>query len=167
MQTISELNKKIWYRFIKVIFILIITISSGLAVYINFDAVGSYQDDHRITCNYGNKTNFLAYKDKNIYLSLDYYLHGLVGLSDNTKEKIQSICEISQEELTAKLDRIFKGNDNSKRLFDITKEKVITNTYWTAIIWSIISVLIILLIFEIIKRAFYYIVLGKIKPPKI
>lgn len=167
MKTTTELNNKIWYRLIKVIFIIAIVIASVLAIIINFDSVGNYQTDHQVSCNYGNKSTFLAYKDKEIYISsLEEYSRSLANLSDNTKEQLKSACEISEEEMNAKLDALFNGKDDGKKLYDITKTKIVTDTYLTATLWSLLSLIVIFIISEIIKRSFYYIVLGSIRPNK-
>src|SRR3989339_203326 len=103
MKIVTELNSKIWYRLLKVILIIIITITVAIAIYENFDAVGSYQTDYTVTCNYGNKSSFLAYKDKEIYISsYEDYTYSLAKLPDNTKEKLQSVCAMSEEELYIK-----------------------------------------------------------------
>ncbi len=166
-QTISHLNNKMWYRLLKVIYVIVFIFSCGIAISIAFESVGNYQDDYTIVCNYGNKDTFLANNDKNIYISSYYdYTENLTRLPNEIKEELQSACGISKEEMTAKMARIFNGNDDSKKLFDITKTKVVTDTYLTASLWSILSILIIAIIMEIIKRIFYYIVLGEIKPQK-
>lgn len=167
MKTTAELNNKIWYRLVKVIFILVVAIASVLGVIINFDEVGNYQTDYSVTCNYGNKSTFLAYKDKEIYISsYEDYSESLAKLPDSTKEQLKSACEISKEEMTAKLDSYFNGTDDGKKIYDLTETKVVTDTYVTATLWSALTLLIIFIISEIIRRAFYYIVLGSIRPKK-
>lgn len=151
----------------KVFFILAIALASVISVVIAFDTVGSYQDDYMVRCNYGNNTTFLAFKDKEIYISPYYdYTSGLANLSDDTKQELRSACGISQETVDEKASRIFDGTDDGKKLFDLVKRKVVTDTYLTASLWSILSLAIIFIVSEIIKRTFYYVVLGTIRPRK-
>ncbi len=166
-KTISYLNSKTWYRLLKVIFIFIFLITCLVTVINSFDVVGSYQDDYLVVCNMGNKNTFLAYKDKKIYVpSYNDYTDSLAKLPDNIKKDLVSACAISEGEMSTKLDKIFNGTDDGNKFYDLTPTKVITDTYLTASLWSILSIFIIFLVFEIIKRAFYYIVLGSLKPVK-
>lgn len=161
MKTVIELNDRAWYRLLKVIFILIIIFAAFIAIYVNYDAVGNYQTDYTVSCNYGHKSTFLAHKDKQIYIPSYYnYTFSLAKLPDDTKEELQAACGISQEELFAKMNNI----NDSKKLFELSETKIITDTYLSATFWSIISLLVILAIAEIIRRVFYYIVLGSLKP---
>ena len=163
MKTITELNDKAWYRLLKVIFILIIIFAASIAIYINYDAVGNYQTDFTVNCNYGHKSTFLAYKDKQIYIPSYYdYTYSLAKLPDDTKVELQVACGISQEELFAKMN----DTNDSKKLFELSETKIITDTYLSATVWSIISLLIIFVIAEILRRVFYYIVLGSLRPKK-
>ena len=167
MTTITELNSKVWYRFLKVIFIIAFALSSVIAIAIAFSSVGNYQDDYSVKCNYGNKSTFLASKDKNIYISsYEDYTYSLAKLSDTAKNELQSACAISKVEMTAKMDALFNGHDDGKNLYELTPTKVITDTHLTASMWSLLSIVIIFVAFEAIRRAFYYIVLGSIKPEK-
>lgn len=167
MKTITELNSKMWYRLLKVIYLIIMFLFIVYAVVIAFSEVGSYQTDYTVVCNYGNKSTFLAAKDKEIYISTYYdYSNSLAQLPDNTKVDLREACEISEEELFAQMDSIVNGTDGGGKLFDLKETKVNVSTYFSSIMWSILAIVIILLFFEIIRRAFYYIILGKIRPPK-
>lgn len=164
MNTTSELNNKWWYRLIKVGYILLIAAACVISVAVAFEQVGTYQVDYLVVCNYGNKTTFIANKDKDIYNIPQYYNYSesLAKLPDSTKIQLQSACGITQAEMDAKFENV---NDN-KKLFDLTQTKVNTTSHWSATLWSILSIVITLVIAEIIRRIFYYIVLGKVKPAK-
>ena len=165
MKTITDLNNKLWYRLIKVIFILIIATSAIIAIVVNFGEVGNYQNDYSVSCNYGNKSTFLAYKDKEIYIpGYEDYTESLAKLPDSTKDQLKTACAISKEDISALLDSYMNGTNNGTKLYDLTKTKIITDTYVTATLWSLLSLVIIFVISEIIKRAFYYVILGSIRP---
>ncbi len=167
MKTITELNTKIWYRFVKVIFIILMLIIAGISVTVAFSEVGSYQDDFIVKCNLGNKTTFTANKDKGIYIpTYNDYSTNLEKLPDWAKEGIHKACEITKEESFNKLDAIMKGTDDGSKFYDLTPTKVPTTTYFSASMWSLLAILIALIIAEIIRRASYYILLGAIRPPK-
>lgn len=166
MKTISDLNSKAWYRLLKVLSLIIMLIAGGVAVVISFSDVGSYQNDYTVVCNYGNRSMFLAYKDKGMFIPYGDHSESLAKLPEIVKTQLRSECAITDEELNAKADRIVAGNDDSKKLYDITPTKVIIGTWKTAILWSLLSFTIIFVVFQIIRRAFYYIVLGSIRPKR-
>lgn len=167
MKTITELNSKIWYRFLKVLFILLVIAVIGIAVAVAFSEVGSYQSDFSVKCNYGNKSNFLAYKDKEIYISsYEDYSTSLAKLSSSAKEELQSACGVSKEEINGLIQNYLKGTDEGKMLFELTPTRVPISTPVSASLWSLLFTIVIIIIAEIIRRAFYYIVLGSIRPQK-
>jgi hypothetical protein len=167
MKTITELNTKIYYRFVKVIFIILMLVVAGISVAVAFSEVGSHQDDFNVACNYGNKNTFTAYKDKGIYISTYYdYSTSLADLSESAKKELQTACGISKDEMTTKFDAIFNGTDDGKKFFDLTPTKVVTSTYFTASMWSLLAIVIVIIISELIRRAFYYVVLGSLRPHK-
>ena len=164
MKTISELNNQWWYRLMKVIYISLILFACVVSIVLNFGAVGQYQTDHLVVCNYGNRSTFLAYKDENIYVPFgEDFSNSLAKLPKNINDQLRIACSISEEELTEKWSKMVETSD-FKMLFTITETKVITTTYLSASIWSIVCILLIGFISEVIRRIFYYIVLGKIKP---
>lgn len=165
MKTVVELNKKWWYRLLKVFFIGTVIITSLTTIYLFYEEVGYYQNDYLIKCNYGNKESFLAYKDKEIVIyGFSVYTGGLENLPDSVKKELQNACEISEEEKYEKAIMILNNADNGKKLFDITETKVPVSSYFKATLWSVFSLIIIILIAEVVRRTFYYVVLGKIKP---
>lgn len=169
MKTIKWLNEHWWYRLVKVVYLFLMISIFGIVVFVNTQQVGEYRDDSKVVCNYGNKSTFLAYKDKGIYVYYDFStLRSKLQsvLTNDTAEALQNACGISKAEMDSKQNDIFNGTDNGMRLFDVTSEKVITFTYTSAFLWSLLSLVIILLVAEIIKRIFYYIVLGSVRPNK-
>lgn len=166
-KTISHLNSKAWYRFLKVIFILVLALSELTAV------VGVYESnkpvevsDYMITCNYGNQKVFFA-QDEGIYLYSSDLSNGLSSLPDYQKEEIsKDKCQISQQTLNAKLSAITSGTDDGKKLFDIVEASHTKGGYAEALGYALLAALAVVLFFEIVRRIFYYIILGKFNPPK-
>ncbi len=167
-KTLAYLNSKVWYRLLKVIFIILILISSGIAIAIAFSEVGSYQEDYTVVCNYGNKETFLANKDKGIWNIPSHYDYkdSLAKLPEATKKEIKTACGMTTDELNTKLTATLNGNDDGKKLFELIRTKINIYTTNKAISLSLSFVFVILIFFEIIRRVFYYIVLGKFRPNK-
>jgi hypothetical protein len=166
-KTISYLNSKAWYRLLKVLYIVIVVLLCILFTSLAFEEVGSYQTDYTVKCNYGNRSTFLAYKDKDIYISpLIQYDKSLAKLSDYSKVQLQSACDISKEEISKKMSGIIFGTDDGKGFFELNQTKVVTDTYLTASLWSILAIAVVFVFFILIKMAFYYILLGSVRPKK-
>jgi hypothetical protein len=167
MKTISELNSKIWYRFLKVIFVLAFIVVSLITVFIVYDSNKSkWVNDYIVTCNFGDKTTFAAWNEKSILLT-DYDLRNYISdIPDYKKEAIQKACGITQQDLNNLFDSITQGIDKEQKLFDVKKANVEIGNILKAILFSLLSLVPVIIIFEIIKRAFYYIVLGSLRPPK-
>ena len=181
IQNISDLNKKWWYRLIKVAFMLLTIACSILIFFIVYDSKKPYiKNEYKITCvsEDSNKIAFSA-GDMGLYIHDD---QGIV-IPDYTRAQINKICGI--EESVAKqydenaLDALLKlgkyknaSDEESKkfieryRIFEIDKYSAIKGGYISRLGYLSLSLLIILLIVEIIRRIFYYIVLGRFFPSK-
>jgi hypothetical protein len=163
MKTISELEDKIWYRFLKVIFFTIfVSVSLVIVGSIYNGNRPEWIKDHIITCNYGNKTSFAAWNEKGILNVRE----DMSAIPDYTKEIIQKACGISEKEMEDKFDAILNNTDNGKPLFSIVQGEVPTGNMLKAILFSLLGLLVALVVFELIKRVFYYIVLGNFRPKK-
>ena len=175
-KTIGHLNSKIWYRLLKVSYAFVFILVSAGAVAVISDNYKTRQlVDYRVACQYGNKASYLAYKDKGIYLS-DDDLH-----PDNTTqlrmpdygkfEDLQVACgipaaEIQRPDLEPKPTPSFIP-DPPYELFIFTKENVTTGGLDVTLGYSFLAVFIITLVFELIRRVFYYVILGIYKPAKL
>jgi len=212
MKTISEMNKKVWYRLVKVIFILlfavVLLIANGL-IFSETDFKQVSLDKTKIICTYGDKKSFTA-DDINLYaLSVDDFPNGKfdyktyfegygneydirdiinkchpqkdsyfdafayqkfveVAGDDNLRmrknpdaisnEDMEKINQTEQAYGSQKL----KYLDFSVKLFDISP----AFSFMPFIKTFLLTNIIILAVFEIIRRAFYYISLGSLKPKK-
>jgi len=167
MKTINELNEKIWYRLIKVIFAIIFLCVSLFVVIGIYNQYKSREtDDYTVTCNYGNRNEFEAINDKQILITDFDLKNGISSISDYKKELIQKACAISDQELKVKFDAILNKTDDGKSLFDVRKSKVNVGSNLKATVYSLFGLAIVLAIFEVLKRVFYYIILGTPRPKK-
>jgi len=136
-KTILYLNNKTWYRFIKVIYIF-----SILIFLVSFNVY-----------NYTNSREGKMDFDKVKIQSAE----GKVSVKFETEQTVVFDSSPSQKDI----------EEVAKRLnLDITKYFSYSLNKADFIIFFLIGNLSILLLFEIIRRAFYYIVLGTIKPGK-
>ncbi|MBP6926258.1 MAG: hypothetical protein KBB70_00990 [Candidatus Pacebacteria bacterium] len=186
MKTISELNSKWWYRLVKVIFIGCILLAMTIATFIFIDEYSPSQSlDYKISCvaDYTNHKETIAYKDESIFI---LPLNGQTvyqSLSDNNKQEIRNICGISNEEadqgnatalayineqtkLGTSSAIIQKYIDDNLRPYKVSEEYITEGGYVQVVLYSILAAIGILLIAEIIRRIFYYIVLGSLRPKK-
>ncbi len=182
MKTISELNNKWWYRLAKVIFSLIVFVLTIVTVFFVFQANKTYKvSDVYVKCNAGNKQSFYAMKDKSIAINISHYENYL--LTDTERKQILEVCNLTgnekrrptleeiygvkgrsaplSDEDINQLDKVYEVYLFEHRQVDIEEDNTLT-----AILYSIFSIFIWYIIFEIIKRTIYYVILGSINPKK-
>ncbi len=193
--TIAWLNAKIWYRLIKVLFILFAFVFTAILIFFIVILSSNYQEYYndfsnaKIVCNYGNR-NIYNYKDV-IGLNLNEmdYLE-LCGIHSEQDLPKQYHCD---KELSTVLNIIDKptwcnpldmdlyhslhfnndatlryyGNSDNNLLFYVTNVDKKLRSNLPLILSAIFIALIIeLFLLIIIKRAFYFIVLGSFYPKK-
>jgi len=174
--TIAYLNIKIWYRLLKVVYVFIFISVSIYTVSTIVDDYSPYKivdwDKSLILCDNGDTYTFNELSHKNLGFTLE----------ENTDQLgVKRLCGGITNEF---LDKKYGPNSNSqispedflksKGFYDTPKDinyktKTIYKTIggWHLVFgYSIFWILMICTVLEIIKRAFYYIVLGKINPPK-
>lgn len=179
-KTISHLNSKAWYRLIKVIYLAVILIALGISTTVIVEANSRRFDNKNsyITCNDGRK---FYLKDTSVHLSGGYvpsYYESDVRhlcltnseLGDKAKNKYPAqYSDLTNEEIGRRL------RDNNALFIESvnvqTKNYNLTSIYkernWLMTIGkAILAGAIILLAFEIFRRIFYYIILGRIFPIK-
>ncbi len=176
MKTIAELNKKWWYRLLKVFYVLIFLLALGVAVAIILDELAPYMTtdmgSSTVKCLSGNEKTF-SFREVNTLTSTDLSEDKYLILS-----KAAKLCELKAEngDKLSEYDfmNIYRQDkklhetlsnyiDNSHK---ITFRQKQVNSWFDVIGASILSFISILLIFEVIKRIFYYIVLGSLRPKK-
>jgi hypothetical protein len=210
MLTISDLNKKVWYRLLKVIFISIFIIVIIIANISNI-VEGAWrinEDKTLIYCN-GEGKRVLTAKQAGVSFSNYEFIKGFdykkFYEDDYNEYEIQNILQACYDSvpkhnnvedvyLIQRMQEIM-GFKNSPKKYDddYLKEqfKIMTEGYKSRsqkisyldysvhlfdikpvysyrefILYSLLINFGVLLIFEILKRAFYYIVLGTIRPKK-
>ncbi len=149
-----HLEKKLWYRFVKVIYfvffflfvLFVVMLASSERPYVNVDSNKSL-----ITCNNGK---IYSAGKNSIYLDSDG------SLSDYNEENVRKLCEY--DILNDYLDK-YKRPEN-------VNYKLNVGYYgsWEEVIKIlVIGEIIVFLVFEIIKRVFLYIAVGKSMIPKV
>jgi len=186
MKTVTELNSKWWYRLVKVVFIGSTLLLIGGSIFIIQDENRPRQvKDYKIDCiaEYTNMKTFLAEKDANIYIYSFGTTTPYTSLSTDDKKKIRGFCDISDEEAKNANDKaiayideqtkmgtdketIQNYIDTNLRAYLISETQVPKGSYLAIVAYSILSIIGILVVAEIIRRVFYYIVLGSIRPKK-
>jgi len=164
MKTIQELNKKIWYRFLKVIYIftllIVILFSIGTIFSSNPEKKEVSSELTTFTCIYGNKKVLTGEKSGFVFIKSrdDYYI--LDSEEPHLREDLIDFCQITKEEKDLIIDKPTHSLVDIKLGFKKEGGLFVSPGY------SLLAVFIILIISEIIRRTFYYISLGKIFPPK-
>lgn len=160
--SIKKLQTKIWYRFIKVLFILaiIFTLFIGIGIFIDKKTREINYEKSTITCNSGNKKSL---NDKVILEKFADLNTVNLRFRDNSdlakaiKTDVQKLCEISKEGMNNDLDKLAKVNFAKNNFGDFRQKD------WL----SVIGIILMILFFEeTIRRTFYYIVLGNFFPNK-
>lgn len=168
MKTISELNNKWWYRLIKVVYLTVFSLSFvgyPVAVFLSY---GPEYDNDKSYIKCANGKDFILSKN-GINLSSNY-------MYSWDKDKAENLC----------FDGVIKyesSGASSGLLKEFLKPKVISITnnsgkyelvsrytsrnYFATIGLSLLSMAITILVFELIRRVFYYVVLGSLKPKKV
>lgn len=221
VKTIAELNSKVWYRLVKVLFVLCFVIVLAAFNLIEFSSGVRQVDPNQTTiqCNLGAKRSFTA-KSIGLYLNTgdfpngefdykayfegynDYSIenilnkcyptqtttrdiydrqeaadlldkHGWTALSIHPDGVPNSLSQTQKDTLAADFNSTYgqetkglTGNAKarylafSSHLFDITP----AFAYDAFLRLFFIGNIVILLVFEVVRRGFYYIALGSFKP---
>lgn len=201
-KTISYLNSRVWYRLLKVTFVVGFLIVLGGFNFVFFGTAKKLPLDQSRTIIQCNFNNYKSFSPASIGLYLEnldmYWIRDYMSYENNSKiHKITDQCAgilkisdlspgsfkvISQPNTSAsgssdfsnlsfrdKIKPVSNGFDFSKgipvennNLFDIKPVFI----YGSFVKYFFAGNLLILLVFEFLLRAFYYIVLGTIRPKK-
>jgi len=223
-KTISYLNSKAWYRFLKVVFIFIFLAIILIAnrIHINYSIGQISQSKTFIYCNGGDK-RVLTASQALVHFSNHEFINGFDYKNfyedDNNEYRIKAILRACYDEVNNEayedvylvyddadgdiyamqrayeiagfkanrkkfdedylkeqfeiMKESYKSNsqkrsylDYSVHLFDIKPAYIYRTTIKDFILYFFIINFVILLIFEVLRRVFYYIVLGTIRPKK-
>ncbi len=172
MKTIEELNERWWYRLVKVIITILLTLFAvGIctAIYFHYEPQLNNERSY-IKCENGKE---FILSENNITLYSDY-----MGTYD--EQKARELCRNTPIKMTSEEYKEKYGEEPPsfyEKLEPIDLEKyriqqynlvsIYTEREWSAIIgYWLITIFGTLLFLEIIRRIFYYILLGKLKPSK-
>lgn len=187
MHKVSDLNKKWWYRLIKVTLALVfgvILIVGSFIIYISKQPHNV--DNYKVTCTSddSNKTEFWT-NQEGIYVSyVEHNFKSVTGtsLSDYSESLINQKCGLSDvdaEENTQKtleiildLNGKYKNYSDTEReallrkysSFKIEKHQSIKGSYMSVVLFLSLYTASLILFMEFLKRIFYYIVLGNFFP---
>lgn len=185
IKRISDLNSRWWYRLLKVVYIVLILLCLIGAVMVVYDENSPRKvRDYRVDCvaEYTNKHSFLAEKDYNIYI----FVYGsdtvYQSLTEDAKQEIRDICGITPEEsktyysnmleLIKEKEKLGLNQATIQKMVDDARPYLVSETLITVggfgyiFLYSILSIVGIVVIFQIIRRIFYYVILGRINPEK-
>jgi len=178
MKTVSELNSKWWYRLVKVAYVICFLLISTLIIENTIDAKRPYQtidlDNSFMVC-----TNFVNQR-------LGTFSYTRLGVSQSDRsynpsnDTVSEKCNIPEYKdnpdtiNTAGRSRFsFVQNQNSEWVKEIRGSYRLEETEKTVGSWLNVTLLVFLqivgvaIVFEIVRRITYYIILGTIKPKKL
>jgi hypothetical protein len=201
-KTISELNTKSWYRLIKAVYMVMLSLVLLLPNFVIFSNGIKELDLNRSTLNchfapkykeanlaetgiyFGNLylDNF-EYKDfytspfnRDIVDSILAYCTGFTPITPYDKvglEKQQGLFdlastmgtttfEVEMNQSNLKISDFLQAVTYQNHQFDIKLVYTYVPFIMSFIVWNFA----IILFFELLRRAFYYVVLGSVRPPK-
>ena len=157
MKTTSELNRKWWYRLLKVLYTLFAIFVVIIAILLIFDTTQASFDDKAsyVKCDDGRQ-----FPVDKIGMYSDY-----VGLDNDKSFRFWCATTIT-DGVDGKKKYVYNDGvaPSTKNYTFIAKDKP---RDWPATIgYSLLSVLAVVAITEIIRRIFYYIILGSINPKR-
>lgn len=164
--TKSALRSKWYYRLLVVIYIGFFLLISLMAIYFNLNSVGSYQTDFEVKCYFGNEETFFAYQDKNIYVNRYAEVADPENWGSNQAPNDWSVMTVATEGCGLSKPSAQALLNTDSNIFDAKLKKVNVTTYDHAIFWSILVITITAFLFEVIKRIFYFVILGTSFPKK-
>jgi len=175
-KTISHLNSKSWYRLLKVAYIFSFLVVCTLTVFLIFSS--NYRthevldrQNTKIICQLGNKKQF---SQKEIFGNDD--ISHFTPFIENWKrfivpsdgdpeiEKILKLCEISDDELITYANQ---PHQSIRAPYEWEEKYIaISDGIFMSLIYSLMGLAVTALVFEVIRRVFYYVILGIFKPKK-
>jgi hypothetical protein len=171
MKTISELNAKWWYRLLKVTFVIayiatLLTILPEVNDELQPFSIIDTQNS-TLTCLSGNNKTYKNYSSES-YLTVET-IKTLCGLDESTNAETVSSSTDSVDVKQKYRNEIIRYRDNDAMIrnqvsFNDAYLKVGSNL---ELILGLLGTFVgVTITFELIRRIFYYIVLGSIRPKK-
>lgn len=159
-KTITYLNEKMWYRFLKVMFIFVFILSIIFVIGSLVAVVGDRNND-LIVCNYGNKKTFLRKNtDIGYWITEDSikaeFPYSATYWPSAALEYDRSLCQFVNAEI--------KLPNNSTPPITIVSAFSTFGAVLKFSLYLLLFSIIDIFIFVTIKGVFYYIALGKLYP---
>lgn len=184
MKTIEDLNSKVWYRFLKLIYVsLFMVLIVGFPVGFFVNVYSDPKINTYIKCENGkiiDSFDLLGFiPDKGLteeeliamgaipMTRAEYQAKfGSVPTSHAPSQQTQKLTEAG---LSATQIARFQASDlcseaDQSKKYDVIREKDVDWSYFLT--YSLVSTLAILIIFEFLRRSFYYVTLGRVNPLK-
>jgi len=166
MKTISELNERWWYRLLKVIYIIFFSLFfiSTVAIISDENSPEFNSKKSYVTCLDGRRFELRNYP----------YLDG-VNLSVRDKFNFQDSCTTKGtdikinsdfEQMKLKNEGIIPASQVKTPVSYFFHPYYSSRNWSNIILYSLLTFVITLTIAEAIRRSFYYIILGSIRPKK-
>ncbi len=162
-KTVSYLNSKVWYRFLKVAYIIaFIAVIIPIVREINMSYAPKELIDNDSSYIYCDDGKEFKINETDVFLSSEIINH---SEDEKFKNKCYSVSSLGtpQERITRLRTLVNTSAPIEKNYKLVIKYKTIGS--WTEVISNLFVVLIVIgIIFEIIKNPFYYLALGTINP---
>ncbi len=180
MKTINELNTKSWYRFTKVLYfitLLFFLVMLPVGIFLGYQPKYDYSKSF-VLCEDGRKYSFqqinlelngareldnLSQKKARFYCSDE-----ISGLSESEIiSRVFSMSSYDSKGTSVSADDFFKKDDIDNIVDSFFNHKIIlVKNFGPMIGYSLLSILGILIVFEFLRRVFYYVMSGSINPKK-
>lgn len=160
MKTVKNLNSKVWYRFLKVIYVLFFLPFFISSIYSGYGFTKPHFDNEEsyILCDNGQKLRAKSLTSSYISISHDKTYKRICAIQESSVGET-----LSEEEFLARYSEI-KNQDISSNYKLVS---VFTKRNWfKAIGTSVLLTFVIYFFFELTRRIFYYILLGSFIPKK-
>jgi len=157
-KTLGHLNGKSWYRLLKVFYfstIVIVSLASVIGVFVLNQPSENGNYYSYAQCKNGTTVDL---EGNGIYSFNGY-------ISSDDSNTIEQKCGISHTDTSAN----FQAGQRVplSAFLQNNYQLVVSPTNWFLIItYSLITILVILAFFELLKRLFYYVILGSFRPKK-
>jgi hypothetical protein len=151
MKTIDELNNKWWYRLIKIMFYLSLIVSIFYPILLINNKYGLHID--YVRCSSTEVVSFNQFNKSSLYKDFLYSKF----TNDDKFALNNEIKELCSNFFIEKIIMTTGPSDNvvfSERDWGLT------------FVYSLLSILSTLFVFELARRVLYYVVLGSINPKK-
>ena len=176
-KTISALNEHFWYRLLKVIFIGVFTLAIIILLLIvcttNQQQVFVDSSKTTVDCHYPTEHTITA-DEGNLYFTINDFPNGSYS-SYYMNQEIQDACGMNSQDVANYLKTAVDNgafmtiNDKGQKsyaIFNVHPVFIKQGGWLIILIYSCLSLVLMIALAEGIRRVFYYVALGSFKPKK-